>query len=194
MIISRDNIYVQTIIYGLIWAVVCFLFYNIANENNKNKKEEKDKKEDKDKKNNQNIINRIIIPEKYQTFGYPLLSFSFSASVFLTLKLISQETGYDYQKLIPSISLVLLIQCVIINLNEDNIQDENITIKKLSRKPVFFSGISIILSFYFCVVSMINTFSENKKGFLSYFGEALMKALNIKNPNAECQTKEIKKN
>jgi len=60
MIISRDNIYVQTIIYGLIWAVVCFLFFNIEKENNDNKKEEKDKKDEKekDKKDNKQVINR----------------------------------------------------------------------------------------------------------------------------------------
>jgi len=129
--------------------------------------------------------------------------------------------------LIPSISLVLLIQCIslaffwitlfnkknqtayllssiifvtvlfiyfaIINFNEDNIKIENSNFDKLSKKPAICSGISIILSFYFCVVSMINTLSENKKGFISYFGEALMKALNIKNPKAECQSKEVKK-
>ncbi|ORX44135.1 hypothetical protein BCR36DRAFT_415173 [Piromyces finnis] len=220
--ISQDNDYVQTFIYGLIWASICFLLYKGAKENNENGVNKENKK------NNENIkTNKLIIPEKYQIIGYPLLSFLFSASVFLTLKLISQETGYNYQKLIPSISLILLLQCIslvffwitifnkknqisylvsfilfitalflyfaVINLNENNIEDENIKFKKLSKKPTISSGLSVILSFYFCCISMINTISENKKGFLSYFGEALLKALNVKNPNIECQTKEVKK-
>jgi len=41
MIINQDNIYIQTIIYGLIWAIICFLFYNVANENKNEEKKEK---------------------------------------------------------------------------------------------------------------------------------------------------------
>jgi len=173
-------------------------------------------------------MNRILIPEKHQSFAYPIISFIFSASVFLTLKLISEETGFDYQKLIPSISLILLIQCVcfiffwislfnkkypisyflatlifvtvlyiyfaLINLNENTFEDENFKFDKLSKKPIISIVIAIIFNFYLCIVSMIHTLSENKKGFLSYFGEALMKALNVKNQNQECiNTKNIKK-
>lgn len=41
MIISQNNIYIQTAVYGLIWAVVCFIFYNVANDNRKEEKEKK---------------------------------------------------------------------------------------------------------------------------------------------------------
>jgi len=228
MIISQDNIYVQTIIYGLIWGIVCFLFYNVAKDNNKD--ESKNPKENN--KNKSNIkFQRILIPEKYQFFAYPIISFIFSSSVFLTLKIISEETGVDYQKLIPSVGLILLVQCAcfafywislfnkkyptsyflsslifvtvlyiyfaLINLNENNYKEDNkINIKfdNLSKKPVLSIVIAIIVNFYLCIISMIHTLSENKKGFLSYFGEALMKVLNVKNPNQECpNAKDVKK-
>lgn len=228
MIISKNNIYIQTIIYGLIWGIVCFLFYNVAKDNNK----DENKKQNENNKNKSNIkFQRILIPEKYQLLAYPIISFIFSSSVFLTLKLISEEIGVDYQEVIPSIGLILLIQLAcfafywislfnkkyptsyflsslifvtvlyiyfaLINLNENNYEKDNkinIKFENLTKKPVISIVIAIITNFYLCIVSMIHTLSENKKGFLSYFGEALMKVLKVKNPNQECpNTKDVKK-
>lgn len=147
------------------------------------------------------------------------------------MKLISEEIGVDYQEVIPSIGLILLIQLAcfafywislfnkkyptsyflsslifvtvlyiyfaLINLNENNYEKDNkinIKFENLTKKPVISIVIAIITNFYLCIVSMIHTLSENKKGFLSYFGEALMKVLKVKNPNQECpNTKDVKK-
>ncbi|KAL6625254.1 hypothetical protein U3516DRAFT_809934 [Neocallimastix sp. 'constans'] len=220
MIINQDNIYIQTIIYGLIWAIICFLFYNVANEN---KNEEK-----KEKISTLNAYaNRILIPEKYQKIAYPLISFIFSGSVFIGLKFLSKESGYDYQILIPSIQLMLLIHYAcfaffwitlfnkqnqkayflssvlfitvlfiyfaIININEENIEGDNIQLKEISNKPTIFIIISIIINFYLIIISMIYTAAENKKGILSYLGDALMKIFNTKPSNQTCPTNIEKK-
>ncbi|ORX76269.1 hypothetical protein BCR32DRAFT_296353 [Anaeromyces robustus] len=218
MIISQDNVYVKTIIFGLIWAIICFMFYNVANEDNEN-----NKKDNKQKSNSNLKTIRFLIPEKYEKIGYPLLSFTFSSSIFLGLKLITNESGYSYQLLIPSIQLILLIHYVclaffwislfnnknqiayflstvifitvifmyfgIININEDNISNKDIEFKQISKKPISLIVISILINFYLCVISMVKVVAENKKGFLSYFGEALLKFFNYKNVNQQCPAK-----